>query len=391
VDILLLTSEFAPAMGGIGTYAGEIAAAAARLGARVTLVAPDYGKDNAGSDRALPFEVVRFRGGLHSMKDLPAKMMLARNKVRERRYDVVHAADWPFFIPVALSRWQTPARVLMTVHGTEINETQTPLKRLAIRSAGVFGPRTEVVANSRYTRDLFCDRFSIDAGQISAISLGVSDFWFGERRDRADVRAALGLAPERLVMVTVARITHRKGHHLTLAALARLPERLRQRITWLVIGPNGEADYVTELRRLIETANCDVRLLGALPSEEIRDIYGAADLFCLTGLPDSSGRVEGFGLVYLEAGAGGLPSVATAVGGVADAVPPDQSGIVVPPDIDGISTAIARFAENDQLRATLAAGALAHARNLSWERCAAATYRLSRKEHSAPQAEVMTA
>jgi phosphatidyl-myo-inositol dimannoside synthase len=391
VDILLLTSEFAPAMGGIGTYAGEIAAAAARLGARVTLVAPDYGQDNAGRDRALPFEVVRFRGGLHSMKDLPAKMMLARNKVRERPYDVIHAADWPFFIPVALSRWQTRARVLMTVHGTEINETQTPLKRLAIRSAGVFGPRTEIIANSRYTRDLFCERFSVGAGQISAISLGVSDFWFGERRDRADVRGGLGLAPERLVMVTVARITHRKGHHLTLAALARLPERLRQRITWLVIGPNGEADYVNELRRLIETANCDVRLLGPLPNEEIRDIYGAADLFCLTGLPDSSGRVEGFGLVYLEAGAGGVPSVATAVGGVPDAVLPDQSGILVPPDIESISAAIAKFAENDELHATIAVGALAHARNLSWERCAAATYGLSRKERPAPQAEVMTA
>ncbi len=285
MDILLLTSEFAPAMGGIGTYAGEIAAAAARLGARVTVVAPDYGQDNAGRDRTLPFEVARFAGGLHSMKELPAKMLLARNKVREHPYDVIHAADWPFFIPVALSRWQTRARVLMTVHGTEINETQTPLKRFAIRSAGVFGPRTEIVANSRYTRDLFRERFAVDAGQISAISLGVSDFWFGQRRDRADIRAGLGLAPERLVIVTVARITHRKGYHLTLAALARLPERLRQRITWLVIGPNGEADYVNELQRLIETANCDVRLLGPLPNEEIRDIYGAADLFCLTGLP----------------------------------------------------------------------------------------------------------
>jgi phosphatidyl-myo-inositol dimannoside synthase len=391
VDILLLTSEFAPAMGGIGTYAGEIAAAAARLGARVRLVAPDYGQDNTDRDRTLPFEVVRFHGGLHSMKDLPAKMLLASGKVRERRYDVIHAADWPFFIPVALSRWQTRARLLMTVHGTEINETQTPLKRLAIRSAGVFGTRTEIVANSRYTRDLFRERFSVDAGQISAISLGVSDFWFGERRDRADIRAGLGLAPERLVMVTVARITHRKGHHLALAALARLPERLRQRITWLVIGPNGEADYVNELHRLIAAANCDVRLLGPLPNEEIRDIYGAADLFCLTGLPDSSGRVEGFGLVYLEAGAGGVPSVATAVGGVPDAVLPNQSGILVPPDSDSISSAIARLAENDELRATLAAGAMTHARNLSWERCAAATYGLSRKERPAPQAEVMTA
>jgi phosphatidylinositol alpha-1,6-mannosyltransferase len=391
VDILLLTSEFAPAMGGIGTYALELAAAATRLGAHVTVVAPDYAREHTDHDRALPFEVMRFHGGLHSMKDLPAKTMLTRAKVRERHYDVVHAADWPFFIPVALSRWQTSARVLMTVHGTEINETQTALKRLAIRSAGVFGPRTEIVANSRYTRDLFRERFAVDAGQVSAISLGVSDFWFGARRKRADVRAVYELAPDRLVMATVARITHRKGHHLTLGALARLPEDLRKRITWLVIGPNGEADYVNELRRLIETANCDVRLLGPLPNEEIRDIYGAADLFCLTGLSDSSGRVEGFGLVYLEAGAGGLPSIATAVGGVPDAVLADESGILVAPDVHDISQAIANLAGDDDLRAVLAAGAMAHARTLSWERCAAATYGLSRSERPAPRPEAVTA
>jgi phosphatidylinositol alpha-1,6-mannosyltransferase len=391
VNILMLTSEFAPATGGIGTYAGEIASAATRLGARVTVVAPDYAQATAGDDTSLPFEVVRFRGGLHSMRDLPAKIMLARSKVRGDRYDVVHAADWPFFIPLALSRWRTQARVVMTVHGTEINETQTPLKRLAIRSAGVFGPRTQVVANSRYTQSLFRERFAIDARRVSAVRLGVSDFWFGPRRPRAVVRHAYRLAPDRLVIVTVARLTHRKGHHLTLAALRGLPDDLRKRIVWLVIGPEGETDHVATLRRLIDQADVDVRLLGALPNEEIRDIYGAADMFCLTGLPESSGRVEGFGLVYLEAAAGGLPSVATAVGGVPDAVLAGETGILVPPDVESISKAVADLAGDQDLRAILAGGANVHARNLSWERCAAATYGLSCTGDRAQQAITMTA
>jgi glycosyltransferase involved in cell wall biosynthesis len=391
VNILLLTSEFAPAMGGIATYAGEIASAATRLGARVTVLAPDYARQAAADDNPLPFEVVRFRGGLHSMRDLPSKIMLARSRVRADCYDVIHAADWPFFIPVALSRWRTQARVLMTVHGTEINETQTPLKRLAIRSAGVFGPRTKVVANSRYTEKLFRERFVIDAQRINAISLGVSDFWFRGRRRRTAVRETYQLAPDRLVIVTVARITRRKGQHLTLAALASLPDDSRKRITWLVIGPDGESDYVETFRGLVEAADCDVRLLGPQPNEQIRDIYSAADFFCLTGLPESSGRVEGFGLVYLEAAAGGLPSIATAVGGVPDAVLADETGILVPPDVDSISRAVADLAADSDLRAILAAGASAHARALSWERCAAATYGLSCTGNRATQASAMTA
>jgi glycosyltransferase involved in cell wall biosynthesis len=376
--ILLLTSEFAPIKGGIGTYAREIAAAASELGADVTVAAPDYGRDHAAEDHGLPFEVRRFAGGLHSMRALPAKIRLARQLIASGRHDVVHAADWPFFIPLALSRHLTTARTLMSVHGTEINETQTPLKRLAIRCSGAFGPRSEIAANSRYTGNLFRERFAVAAERIHSIPLGVSDFWFGAAKDRAVTRAAYGIGPERVVMVTVARITRRKGHPAILAALSALPKKLCERITWLVIGPDGEADYVDELKRLVSSSGCDVHFLGPMTDEEIRDIYGAADLFCLTGVHDASGRVEGFGLVYLEAGASGLPSVATAIGGVPDAVVDGRSGLLVPPSVADIARAIAEMAERVELRSRLAAGAVAHARSLSWQRCAAETYGLPR-------------
>jgi glycosyltransferase involved in cell wall biosynthesis len=383
VSILLLASEFAPATGGIGTYAREIASAASALGAAVTVVAPDYAQDTTTLDRSLPFEVRRFRGGLHSMKDFPSKLLLTRSLVRAERYDVVHAADWPFFIPVALSRRLAPARILMTVHGTEINETQTRLKRFAIRASDLFGPRTDVAANSLYTRELFRERFAVDENRIRTIWLGVSDFWFGPRNGRAATRLAYGIAPDRIVMVTVARITRRKGHSVTLAALCALPKELRQRITWLIIGPDGEDDHVRQLRRLVASTDCDIRFLGAIPDQDIRDIYGAADFFCLTGVPDSSGRVEGFGLVYLEAAACGLPSVATAIGGVPEAVLGDETGLLVPPSTDDIARAITELVEDADTRSVLAAGASAHARALSWERCAAETYGLPRSRKPA--------
>ena len=63
MNILLLSSEYAPARGGIGTYAHEIALAATQLGARVTLVAPDYAQDMSAHDRAMPFAIHRFIAG----------------------------------------------------------------------------------------------------------------------------------------------------------------------------------------------------------------------------------------------------------------------------------------------------------------------------------------
>jgi glycosyltransferase involved in cell wall biosynthesis len=383
MNILMLTSEFAPATGGIGTYAREIATAAAHLGAKITVLAPDYSGRSPTKDESFPFRLQRFHGGLHSMRDLPAKILLTRGRVRLEDFDIIHAADWPFFIPLALSRRRTKARLLMTVHGTEINETQTPLKRLAIHTTGVFGPRTEIAANSRYTRDLFHSRFSIEPERIHAIPLGVSDFWFGPHARRDITRKGYGIGMDKIVMVTVARLTRRKGHHVTLAALSSLPEEIRQKIVWLVIGPNGEADYVEELRDMIETSECNVHLLGPLPNEAIRDVYGASDFFCLTGVPDPSGRVEGFGLVYLEAAAAGLPSVGTAIGGVPDAVVADETGFLVEPIPDAIARAIAEMAEDNDTRCILAAGASAHARTLSWERCASETYGLPRSKERA--------
>lgn len=378
MNILMLTSEFAPATGGIGTYAREIATAAVNLGAKMTVLAPDYSQSSLPEDESLSFHLQRFRGGLHSMRDLPSKILLAFSRVKLDDYDIVHAADWPFFIPLALSRRRTGARLLVTVHGSEINETQTSLKRLAIRTTGVFGPRTEVAANSRYTRDLFRSRFAIEPARIHAIPLGVSDFWFGPRANRNAIRKAYDISADKIVMVTVARLTRRKGFHVTLAALSSLPDELRKKIVWLVIGPNGESDYVEKLRGMIDTSDCNVHLLGPLPNEAIRDIYGASDFFCLTGVPDPSGKVEGFGLVYLEAGAAGLPSVASAIGGVPDAVVADETGFLVDPAPEAIAHAIAEIVEDSDTRSILAAGASAHARTLSWERCAAETYGLPR-------------
>jgi glycogen synthase len=57
LNILLLTSEFAPAQGGIGTYAREMATAATALGAQVTVAAPGYGENTVTYDEALPFAV----------------------------------------------------------------------------------------------------------------------------------------------------------------------------------------------------------------------------------------------------------------------------------------------------------------------------------------------
>jgi len=168
----------------------------------------------------------------------------------------------------------------------------------------------------------------------------VADFWFGPRAARLATRQALDLAPESVVMVTVAGLTRREGHLVTLAALSRIDSSIRDRLSWLIIGRERDAEYADELSAGIVASGCDVRLLGPLPTENIRDVYGASDIFCLTPTEDSSRSARRYERVYLEAAACGLPSIATPIVGAADTIVDNETGRLVEPSIDAIADAV---------------------------------------------------
>ena len=200
---------------------------------------------------------------------------------------------------------------------------------------------------------------------------GVADFWFGPRAVRSKIREALGLASETVAMVTVARLTRCNGHLATLAALSNLRPSVRKRLSWLVVGSDGEADYVDELKSAIAASDCDVRLMAALMNYQIRDVYGASDLFCLTAKWDPSEPVDRVGLVYLEAAACGLPSIATAVGRGADTVIDNETGRLVEPSIKAIADAITELAMDGIKRISLGKRAWMRARAMNLDRGAA--------------------
>jgi phosphatidylinositol alpha-1,6-mannosyltransferase len=191
----------------------------------------------------------------------------------------------------------------------------------------------------------------------------VNDFWFGPRVERTKMRQTLGLAPGAVVMVTVARLTRRQGHLATLNAASRTPASVRDRLTWLIVGAEAEADYTEELMVRSAAANCDVRVLGPLSAPEIRDVYCASDLFCLTAL----GPTGVADPVYLEAAACGLPSIATAISGDTDTVIDNETGRLVEPSVEAISKAITELTLDGIKRISLGWRAWARVRKINWE------------------------
>jgi phosphatidylinositol alpha-1,6-mannosyltransferase len=210
------------------------------------------------------------------------------------------------------------------------------------------------VVNSTYTASL-ARASGLPQGRIAVVHPEVDTERFRPPRDgdeRAADRARYGWRPEERITLFAGRLVERKGLADLFAALAAVPavDRL------VVAGPGDRAPW----ERMAEAAGVAGRVtfLGYVTPAELPPLYRAADLFAGPSR-DARSRddVEGFGIVYLEASASGLPVLATHTGGIPEAVEDGVGGILVPPrDPAALAGAWRRLAADDALRRRLGAG-----------------------------------
>ncbi len=374
--IAILTSEFAPFRGGVATYVHEIAAAATRLGLAVTVHAPSYGRRHPhDGDGSLPFAVRRYPAGLTSPLRLPAYVRAASRALRSSD-DLIHAADLCALEGLALLCRRRPGPIVATLHGTDVNLASRTRRGRVMALIRPFDCAERLVANSEFTRRLALSEIpGLGADRIVAVPLGVAERCFTPARD--DLTPAAFRDPARFRILSVGRLTARKGQDLLLEAIARQPEHLRRRISAVIAGRALETERRYEAgihAAAAAAAPAEIAVEDGLDDEALRAAYAAADLFCLPGRPGGL-AVEGFGLVFLEAAAQGTPAVAGDVGGVAEAVEHGVSGIVTPGgDVAALAGAIGAMAADPVRRARMGRAAKARALGFTWERCAEATY-----------------
>jgi phosphatidylinositol alpha-1,6-mannosyltransferase len=144
-------------------------------------------------------------------------------------------------------------------------------------------------------------------------------------------------------LLSVARLDNdRKNIDGVIRALSALKERHDFRYTVI-----GDGAHRPALEALVRETGLEgrVRLRGRVPFEELLETYRTADLFVLA--PHTTEEdIEGFGIVYLEANASGVPVLASRGNGAASAVAEDVSGFFVDdPSPEGCRLALERFFE----------------------------------------------
>ncbi len=361
--VYIITHEFHPRRGGIATFTEEIAKATAGLGYKTEVWAPQ----SAGEpEKTWPFPIRRLP--LKGTHDLGCQLRLARQFVAHRRTlrnaTVYLPEPGPMLAMMTLQFFKAlrPRRLLLTFHGSEILKFASAgprrcLARALIRRAD----RISTLTN--YTHRLLCTNFPEAVGK-TIITPGAL------RSDFAETVSHRTACADKVVILTVGRLHPRKGQMFIIEALKALPPHLRQRIEYWMVGTGRREGYEMLLRDTAENSGVTARFFGDVGDEQLDDIYDQADIFAMTSINHET-SVEGFGLVYLEASAHGLPVVAHAVGGVPEAVVDGVTGLLVPPvNLPALTAAFQKLVTDPGLRHELGTNGRDWAHRNCWERSA---------------------
>lgn len=378
--VVIITHEFFPKRGGIATFTEEIAQAAANLGHKVEVWAQ---RAEPAEEKPWPFTVRRMPiSGTHNLLcRLKAISWLIRERRRLRHSLVYFPEPGPMLALMTLLpvRSFLPRRLVLTFHGSEVlrfhaDPSTRWFTRRLIRHA------FRISTLTRHVQDLLCQRFP-EATAKAVLSPGALRAGFATRPCKNKTHSNDQTRP--LVVLTVGRLHPRKGQLLTLKALQALPPDLAARTEYWIAGSTSKSSYERILRQAAAVPGLTVRFLGNLPDAELDHVYAQADVFALTSI-DHGHSVEGFGLVYLEASAHGLPIVAHRVGGVAEAVVDGETGLLIAPDQpSALTEAFRQLLSDSALRQHMGEAGRAWAQSTTWEQAAALLFQ-SKPSSSSP-------
>ncbi|HEX2850916.1 MAG TPA: glycosyltransferase family 4 protein [Acidimicrobiales bacterium] len=363
---LLVTNDFPPKVGGIQTYLWELWR---RLPPGEATVLTTTHEGAAEFDAAQPFRVERIDAAVM----LPTPDLVRRIDRLAAEVDasvvLLDPVLWP---PLGLLGPRLARPYGLVLHGAEVTvPARLPGGRQALaralRSAAVVVSAGEYAAGeARHAAGrrmpptvivppgVDVDRFRpLDAGQ------------------RAAARERFGFAAGARVVVGLSRLVPRKGFDVLIDAAAELGPRHPDLV--VAIGGTGRDRRRLEARAAATAA--PVRLLGRVDDTDLPALYGCADAFAMLCRNRWAGlEQEGFGIVFVEAAACGVPQVAGDSGGAAEAVVDGDTGVVVgrPGDPRAVAAAIEDLLADEGRRATMGAAARVRAqRDFSWDVLAA--------------------
>jgi phosphatidyl-myo-inositol dimannoside synthase len=319
--LLALVTDGFGAPGGIARYNRDLMMALAQS-ARVSEIA--VLPRSAGAASTMPAKV-------HQLPPRPGRAAWAARALAlaaERRFDAVFCGHL-YAVPVAaaIARLQR-VPLWVQVHGVDAWRPPGAVHRLSLSAAAL------VTSVSRHTRARLLAWANVAPHRVRVLPNTVEP-GHAPRPRRDDLVARYGLKGRRVIL-TAGRLSaseRYKGHDRMIAALPGILARIAD-ATYLVVGSGDDRPRLVQLAQKAGVAD-RVVFAGQVPDAELADHFALADVFAMP----STG--EGFGIVYLEAAASGLPVIGGNRDGSADALADGRIGRLVDPlAVDEIEAAV---------------------------------------------------
>jgi phosphatidyl-myo-inositol dimannoside synthase len=370
--ILIPAYDFKPLLGGIANYGHELAVQFSKR-ARVHVLSRKLpGMEEF--DQRLPYKVSRIRTPPSALLSFPLFARTLRRLIRLQPPDAVFCPMW--FPDGAACRWAlkgAPIPYFVAAHGTEVFEDFTTLRN-SVRTVlvrrlkrKVFHDAEKVFPVSQYTRKAVLEEAGGNDNGVITVNNGVNSMIFKKTAGKSNVEARYRPRGER-ILLTVTRLYPYKGVDRMLESLPAISQAVPD-VKYLIVGEGPDRQRLEDLTARLGL-QAQVSFLGRLALSEIVELYNLADLFVMLSREEPP-DVEGFGLVFLEAAACGLPSVGGRSGGIPDAIEDGKSGWLVDPvNIEAIAATIIDLLKSPERLERASEVCLSTAPQKSWERAA---------------------
>ncbi|OGC47084.1 MAG: hypothetical protein A3A94_03505 [Candidatus Portnoybacteria bacterium RIFCSPLOWO2_01_FULL_43_11] len=292
-------------------------------------------------------------------------LSLIRNygKIRKliKESDIVHSLIEPYGPIVYLINRRKP--LIITLHGTY---AVFPFKKRLLRKvySRVYRRARKIICVSKFTQNQFLKQIQVNNTLVINNGIDYKKFQtFGMFRKAGDNTKTI---------ISVGALMFRKGYHISIPAAAKVKKQYPD-LKYYIVGNQKNKDYFKYLKELVKKYRLDdnVVFLENISDEDLIKLYCQADLFLLTPISIEDTKFEGFGLVYLEAGACAKPVIGTFGCGAEDIIRPNFNGLLVPQNnIKETAKAVKKILDNKDLREKLGGNGEELAKKMDWVKVA---------------------
>lgn len=329
--LLIFTDNYPPQLGGIGTYAYELAKNLHAEGVEVIVLAPRVEGDREWDlrEKFITYRLVKKR----PLFEFHALLLLFYLALRGH-VDRVLCMTWhPCGSLAILTNLLFNVPYYVVAHGAELLEPEDswlkrliygwilrPLRRLVLG-------RASTLFTYSYTKRLLM-AVGADEKKMVLVAGGTDPEKFQPVRNRGEIARRYGLEGKK-VLLTVARLASHKGQDTVISLMPELIKRIPDLVYVIV----GVGDQEATLKDMVRHLNLNgyVLFTGMVRQEELIEFYNVCDVFMMVSKELPSG-IEGFGIAFLEANACGKPVIGGRSGGIPEAVIHGETGLLVDPN-----------------------------------------------------------